>query len=118
MVRCIAKNIRYNPHRDFRWIDISVAHHELFQDIVLNGSGEFFGRNALFFGGDNIKRHDWQNRAIHRHGYGHLVQRNAGKERAHIKYAINRNACHADITGDARMIAIIAPMRCQIERDR
>ena len=40
-----------DPHRGGRRIDIGVAHHELFQNVVLNGARQFFWRDALFFGG-------------------------------------------------------------------
>ena len=52
----IGKNISNDPHRRCGRINIGVAHHELFQNVILNGAGEVFLGNALFFSSNNIKR--------------------------------------------------------------
>ncbi len=55
----VTEDVADDPHRLFGRIDICVADHEFFQDVVLNGSAQFFGRHALLFGGDDIERHEW-----------------------------------------------------------
>ena len=47
------KDVGNDPHRGRRWIDIGVAHHELFQNVILNGSGQLGMLDALLF-----TRHD------------------------------------------------------------
>ncbi len=42
-----------------RWVNIGVAAKILFEDIVLNGAGQFIGCNTLLFCGDDIKRQYW-----------------------------------------------------------
>ena len=118
VLRSIGKNVRYDPHARLGRIDISIADHELFQNVILNCASELIRANALFFGGDDVERHDRQNRAIHRHRDRHLIQRNAGKQRAHVINAIYRHAGHADIARDTDMIAVIAAMRGEIEGHR
>ncbi len=48
----------------------------------------------------------------------HLVERDAGEQRAHVVDRIDRDAGHADIAGDARMIAVVAAVGGEIEGDR
>ena len=99
-------------------IDVGVAHHELLEDVVLDRAAELFGRHALFFGGDDIERHDRQHRAVHGHRHGHLVERDAGEQRPHVVDRVDRDARHADVAGDARMVAVVAAMGGEIEGDR
>ena len=79
---------------------------------------KFFRRNALFLGRRHEQRQDRQHRAVHGHRHAHLVERNAGKQRAHVVDRVDRHARHADIAGDARMIEVIAAMGREIEGDR
>ncbi len=76
-LRGIGKNVGDDPHRGRRRIDVGVAHHELFQNVVLNGARKFFRRHALFLSSRNEQREDRQHRAVHRHRHAHLVERNA-----------------------------------------
>ena len=116
--RGVGKNIGNNAQRRFWRIDVGVAHHELFEDIVLDGTGKFFARHALLLGGHNIKREHRQHRAVHGHRHRHPVERDAAKQRAHVVDRIDRHARHANVAGDARVIAVIAAMGGEIEGDR
>ena len=118
VLRGKGKDVRNDAHRWFRRIDIGVAHHEFFQNVILNGARKLFVLHTLFFGSGNIKRHHRQNRAIHGHGNRHLIKRDAIKKGAHVIDAVNRHTGHADITGDTRMITVIATVGRQIEGNR
>ena len=83
-LRGVGKNVGDDPHRGRRRIDVGVAHHELFQNVVLNGAREFFRRHALFLGGGDEQRQDRQHRAVHGHRHAHLVERDAREQRAHV----------------------------------
>ena len=78
----------------------------------------FSGGTPCSLGGRDEQREDRQHRAVHGHRHAHLVERNAGKQRAHVVDGIDRDAGHADVAGDARMIAVIAAMGGEIEGDR
>ena len=116
--RGVGENVGDNAQRRFRRIDVGVAHHEFFEDVVLDRAGEFFRRHALLLGGDDVKRHHRQYRAIHGHRHRHLVERDARKQRAHVVDRVDRDAGHADIARDPRMIAVVAAMGGEIEGDR
>ena len=81
-----------------RWrIDIGVADHELFQNVILNGPGSFSSaRPAL--PRDDIKRQDRQNGTVHGHGNRHFVERDAVKQGFPCRaMRVDRHARHANI---------------------
>ena len=98
-------------------IDIGVAHHEFFEDVVLDRARQLRVRHALFFGRDDVERQHRQHRAVHGHRHAHLVERDAGEQRAHVVDRIDGDARHADVAGHARMIAVVAAVGGEIEGD-
>ena len=99
-------------------IDIGVAHHEFFQDVVLNGSAQLLRRHALLFGRDNVERHDRQHRAIHGHRHRHVIERNLVEQDLHVEDRIDGHAGLADVAGHALVVGVVAAMRGEIEGDR
>ena len=118
MRRGVGENIGDDAQRWLRRIDVGVAHHEFFEDVVLDRAGEFFRRHALLLGGNHIEREHRQYGAVHGHRHRHLVERDAGEQRAHVVDRVDRHARHADIAGNARMIEVIAAVGGEIECDR
>ena len=114
----VGEDVGDDPHRRRGRIDVGVAHHELFEDVVLDRAGELLRRHALLLGGDDVERQHRQHRAVHGHRHAHLVERDAGEQRAHVVDRIDRDARHADVAGDARMVAVVAAMGGEIEGDR
>ena len=100
-----------------RRVDIGVAHHEFFEDVVLDGARQLLLRHALFLGRDDIERQHGQHRAVHGHRHAHLVERDAGEQRAHVVDRIDGDARHADIARHARVIAVVAAVGGEIEGD-
>ena len=72
----VIENIRDNSHAWLGRVNIGVAHHELFQNVILDRARELFLLDALFFSGSNIKRENGEDRPVHRHGYAHFIQWN------------------------------------------
>ncbi len=118
MRRGVGEDVGDDAQRRLRRIDVGVAHHEFLEDVVLDRAGELFRRHALFLGGDDIEREHRQHGAVHGHRHRHPVERDAAKQRAHVVDRVDRDARHADVAGDARMIAVIAAMGGEIEGDR
>ncbi len=118
LLRGVAEDVRDDPHRVRRRIDVGVAHHELFQNVVLNGAREFFRRHALFLGSHHEQRQDRQHGAVHGHRHAHLVERNAGEQRAHVVDGVDRDTGHADVAGHPRMIAVVTAMGGEVEGNR
>jgi hypothetical protein len=63
----VAEDVADDPHARCRRIDEGVADHELLQDVILDGPGQFRLRDPLFLRCDDIHRQDWQHSAVHRH---------------------------------------------------
>ena len=60
-------------------VDVGVADHELFEDVVLDGPGELLLGDALLLGGDDVAGQDRQHRAVH--GHRHASSGRAGCRR-------------------------------------
>ena len=79
VLRRIGEDVGNDAHRGLGRIDVGVAHHEFFEDVVLDGAAELLRRHALLFGGDDIERQHRQHRAIH--GHRHASSGRAGCRR-------------------------------------
>ncbi len=117
-LRSEGENVGDDPDRRRRRVDIGVADHELLEDVVLDGAGEFFRRHALLLGGDDVERQHRQHGAVHGHRHRHAVERDAGEQRAHVVDRIDGDSGHADIAAYPGMIAVIAAVGGEIEGDR
>ena len=118
LLRGVGEDVGDDPHRRRRRVDVGVADHELLEDVVLDGPAELLRRHALLLGGDDVERHDRQHRAVHGHRHGHLVERDAVEELAHVEDRVDRHAGHADVAGDARVVGVVAAVGGEVEGDR
>jgi hypothetical protein len=118
LLRREGEDVAYDPHRPSRRVDIRVADHELFENVVLDRAGKLVRRHALFLGGNDVEREDRQDGPVHGHRHAHLVERNAREQRAHVVDRIDRDARHADVARDARVVGIVAAVGGEIEGDR
>jgi hypothetical protein len=83
VLRRISKDISNDSHRMVRRIDVGVSNHELFENIILNGSRQLIlfrslltksnrlvdrdEESYLFFGCDDVHGQNWKNSSIHCH---------------------------------------------------
>ena len=111
-------NIGHDTHRGLRRVNIGVAHHKFFENVILDRARQSRSADALLFTGHDERGQNRDDCTIHRHGYGNLIQWDAIKEDLHILDTVNRDTRFTHISNDARMIAVIAPMGGQIERHR
>ena len=80
----ILENISDNFHREFRRVNISITHHKLFQNIILNRTRQLVQSSPLFQTGNNIECQNREYRTVHSHRYRHFVQRNLVEQDFHI----------------------------------
>ncbi len=118
VLRRVGEDVGDDLHRRRRRIDVGVADHELLEDVVLDGARQLVLRHALFLGGDDVAGENGQHGAVHGHGDGNLVERNAVEQDLHVFHGIDGHACLADVAGDARMVGVIAAVGGQVEGDR
>ncbi len=82
--RGVSNNIGNNAHRRLRRIDVRIANHKLFQNIILQRTGKLRLCDSLFLCGDDVHGHDRQHGPVHGHRNRHLVQRNPVEKDFHI----------------------------------
>ena len=107
-----------DAHRRGRRIDVRIANHELFEDVVLNRALQRFARDALLLRRDDEEREARQHGTVHRHRDGRTIERNALEEQRHILDRIDRDAGLSDVARHPRIVGIVAAMGRQIEGDR
>ena len=116
MLRRVPEDVGDDAHGR-RWrVDVRIPHHELLENVVLNGPRQLCGLDALFFCRNDVKRQNGQDRSVHRHAHGHAIQRNPFEQALHILNRINRNPRHANVSGNPGMVAVVATVRCQVKR--
>ena len=113
--RGVGENVADDAHARRRRIDEGVPHHELLQDVVLDGAGEVSARHALFLGRHDVKGHDGQHGSIHGHRDAHPVERNALEQPLHVFYTVDGHAGLAHIARHPGVIAVIAAVGRQVE---
>ena len=114
----VLENVADNTHGHIRRINVGVTNHEFLQNIVLDGTGHDLLVYALFLTGYDEEGQDRKNGAVHGHGYGHLVQRNAGEQDVHVQHGANGYACFTNVAYYTGVIRVVAAMRRQVEGDR
>ena len=67
MAGSIGDDVTDDFHRWRRRVDIGVAHHEFFQDVVLDGAGQLVLAHALLLGSNDITGQHRQYRTVHGH---------------------------------------------------
>ena len=118
LLRSVFEDIGNDTHGEFRRVDISVTHHEFFQDIVLDRTGHLFQLGALFQTGIDIECQYRKYGTVHCHGYRHLIQRNTIEQNFHVFQRTDRNTGFTDITYHTFVVGIITTVRRKVESDR
>ena len=106
-----------DPHRGRGRIDIGVPHHVFLEDVVLDRAGELVERGALFERGDDVEGEHGKHRAVHGHGDGDLVERDAVEEDLHVEDRVDGDAGLADIADDALVVRVVAAVGGEVEGD-
>ena len=107
-----------DSHRRLRRIDVGVADHELFENVVLNGPGQFLRRYTLFLSSHHVEREDREHCTVHRHRDRHAPQVDTGEELSHIQNRVDRHPRHTDIALHARVVRVVPAVGGQIECHR
>ena len=118
LLRGVREDVGDDPHRRRRRVDVGVADHELFEDVVLDRARQLLGRHALLLGRDDVQREDRQHRTVHRHRHAHLVERDALEQLAGVVDRVDRDTGHADVADDPRVVGVVAAVGRQVEGDR
>src|SRR2546423_5519876 len=92
-----------------------VLRHVLLEDVVLNGTAELPGIDALLFRRRDVEAVEDYSRAVDRHRRGNLIQRNAVEKRLHVSEARDCDATLPYLSLGSGMIRVITHQRRKIE---
>ena len=112
---CVRHDVRDHPHRGLGRVDVGVADHELLEDVVLDGAAELSLRDPLFLRGHHIAGQHRQHGAVHGHADRYLVERDAVEQDLHVLDRVDSDSGFADIADHPGVVAVVAPMRRQVE---
>ena len=115
ILRGVLEYVGDDAHREFRRVDVGVAHHELLEDVVLDGTCHLFEFGALLKAGVDVEGEYGKHGAVHCHRHGHFVKGDTVEEHLHILYRANAHAGFAYVAHYARMVGIVAAVGGQIE---
>ena len=116
--RRVRDDVGHDAHGFFGRVDICVAHHELFEDVVLDRPGKLVLRHALLFGRDDVAGEHGEDRAVHGYGDRDLAQGNVREQKLHVLDRVHGYACHSHVACHPRVVGVVAPVRCEIEGHR
>lgn len=111
----VGKNISDDAHGWLGGIDECVPHHELFQDVILNGAHQLLRPHAPLQGCPDVHGHDGEDGAVHGHADAHTIQGDALEKDLHVLDCVDGHARHAHVPGDPRMVRVVAPVGGQIK---
>ena len=114
-LRSEGEDVADDAHRELRRINIGITHHELLEDVVLDGTGHLFEFHALLQTGHDVEGHDREDGAVHRHRDGHLAERNLVEEDFHILDGADGHTGLAHVAHHARVVGVVAAVRSQVE---
>jgi hypothetical protein len=117
VLRAPREDVADHAHRRLRREDVGVADHELLEHVVLDRARESVRGDTLLLRRDDVQREDRDHRAVHRHRDADLIERDAIEQDPHVEDRIDRDSRHADVALDARMVAVVAAVRREVERD-
>ena len=118
VLRRVLDDVGDDAHRRRGRIDVGVAHHELFQDVVLDRSRKLLLRDPLLFGGDDVACEYRQHGAVHGHRHRDAVEGNALEQDLHVLDRVDGHAGLADVAYDPRMVRVVAAVSGEVEGDR
>ena len=105
--RRVVDDVGHDPHARLGRIDVGVADHELFEDVVLDGPGELVLAHTLFLGRHHVSREHREHSAVHGHRHGHLVERDLVEEDLHVLDRVDGDAGLADVADHPRVVAVV-----------
>ena len=115
VLRGVLNDVADDAHGRRGRVDVGVAHHELFQNVVLNRPAQLVLAHTLLFRRHHVAGQHRQHGAVHGHGDADFAERYLVEQNLHVLHRVNRHAGLADIARHARVVAVIAAVRGQIE---
>ena len=118
VARAVGDQVRRQPQRLARRIDVRAARDVLLQHVVLRRAHDVARRHALLLCHDHVHRDEHGRGRVDRHRRAHAVERDAGEHLLHVRQRVDRDADLPDFRIGVRVVGVHADLRRQVERDR
>jgi len=96
------EDVRDEPHRRLRRVDVEVARDVLFHDVVLDGAAEVGAVDALSVAHRDVHREQDRRRRVDRHRRRHLVEGDPLEHRLEVGERVDGDARAANLSGRHR----------------
>ena len=117
VARRVRDDVGHDPHARLGRVDVSVADHELLEDVVLDGAGELLRADPLLLRRHDVGGEHRQHRPVHGHGDADIAQGNAVEEALHVLHGVDGDARLAHVAAHPGVVAVVAPVGREIEGD-
>mmetsp|Transcript_40575 Transcript_40575/g.96083 ORF Transcript_40575/g.96083 Transcript_40575/m.96083 type:complete len:549 (-) Transcript_40575:32-1678(-) len=114
----VAHDVRDDPERGPRGVDVRVARHVLLENVVLDGPRQLLARDARLLRGADPEGEDREDSAVHGHRNRHLPEVDAVEEDLHVLDGVDGDAGHAHVSADARVVRVVPAVGREVEGDR
>ena len=114
----IGEAVRDQAQRRARGVDIGAARDVLLEHVVLDRPGERTGAGALLLPGHLVEQEQHRGGRVDRHRRGHLAERDAVEQAAHVLDRVDRDPHLADLAVRDRGVGVVPHLSRQIEGDR
>ncbi len=115
ILRGVLEDVGDDTHREFRRVDVGVAHHKLLEDVILYGTGHLLELGALLQTGVDVECQHGQHGAVHGHRHRHLVEWYAVEEHFHVFYRADRHTGLAHIAHHTGVVGVVAAVCSQVK---
>ena len=107
VVTCVGEDRLDNAHGGRGRVNVRIAHHVLFQNVILNGSGQLGLLHTLLLRSDDEECKYRQHCSIHRHRDRYFVKWDAAEQCLHIFHCRDWHASHAHIAHHTGVVGIV-----------
>jgi hypothetical protein len=111
------EDVRDNPQRGARRIDVGAARDVFFQDVVLDGARQRLRIGALFARDGDVEREQDDGGRVDRHRSGNGGEGDPGEQLVHIDERVNRDPDAAHLTTRQFVVGVVPHLGGQVEGD-
>ncbi len=114
----VLEQVRRQPHRGLRRIDVVAPRYVLLEHIVLGRSPQLLAGHPLLLAHQLVKQQQAGRGCVDRHRRRHLIQRDALEGRPHVVDRVDRHPRAPHLPQTARVVRVKAELGGQVERHR
>jgi hypothetical protein len=114
----VGEQVRDEPHRGLRRVDVRAPRGVLLQQVVLHRPGQARAVETALLGHELVQEQEDRRGRVDRHRGGHALERDAVEQPVQVLDGVDRHAGLADLALGAGVVGVQAHLGRQVERDR